>query len=376
MIKTYKFRLFTNANQERELSICLETHRRLYNQMLEAKQFIWEQYHVDFNYFEQSAWLKHERSKNRFYANLNYGSAQQTLKRLKKSFDRFFKAAKSGRRSGYPRFKSVDQFDSFSYAMTGNGGGIKIVNGKLRLQNIGTIRVRWHREIPAIAKFKEARIVRQNRKWFVCFCVELPGPVPTANSKAVGIDVGIASFATTSDNEFLGDSKILEKKLSELRRRQRALSRCRKGSSRRLKVKNRVSTLHAKVANSRRDMQHKVARYLVDRYGIIAVESLNIQGMVRNNRLARYISDAAWSQFVGILTYKAENAGGQVISVNPRNTSRTCSVCGHCDAENRKTQSSFKCIECGHIENADVNAAKNILAGALPRIAKPKIALV
>ncbi len=368
MRKTFKYRLFTNANQERELARTLETHRRLYNAALDGKQLCWDTARVDWSFCEQCRWLTVQRRTNPHFAHLNGWSAQNTLRTLDKAFKAFFKRVKKGGKPGYPRFRGKDRFNSFTFQMEGGkGGGCKIVNRKLRLQNIGTIRVRWHRDIPGDAKIRTATIVRENDKWFVCFSVEMAKPEPSCGFGSVGVDVGLKAFATTSEGDTLGDSRTLERNLKELRRRQRALSRCRRGSSRRQKVKKRVTTLHAKVRNTRKDMHHKVARTLVDRYDTIAVESLNIQGMLRNGRLARRIGDAGWFSFVTILSSKAEWAGAQVTQVDPKNTTQECSQCG---AIVRKSLAVrvHRC-ECGLILDRDVNAAKNILARAEPGIA-------
>lgn len=361
MHKTYRYRLFTNASQERELGSTLESHRRLYNAALDGRQLCWETAGVGWNYYDQSRWFTAQRKLNPYFANLNASSAQQTLMNLDKAYKAFFDRCKRGEKPGHPRFKSRDRFESFAYAMTGHGGGCKIINGKLRLQNIGTIRVRWHRPVPDDAVIKQATIKRYAGKWYVCFAVELPDVTPVAVPPAsVGIDLGITSFVTTSYGESLGDSKILRRHLSELRRRQRALSRCQRGSSRRCKVKSRVTRLHAAVANARRDMHHKVAHQLVTRYGFIAAENLNVLGMLKNRRLSRSIADAGWGQFVSILTHKAEGAGVQVELVDPRNTSQKCSQCGQMVRKSLAVR-VHRCL-CGCVLDRDVNAARNVLA--------------
>lgn len=358
-MRTYKYRLFASSSQERELEIMLESHRRLYNQALDGKQLCWDAAGASWTYVEQSRWFTVQRKLNPYFARLNAWSALQTLRKLDKAYRAFF------RRGGHPRFKSRDRFKSFAFGMSGNGGGCKIVDRKLRLQYVGTVRIRWHRELPEGAKIKQATILRECGKWFVCFSLELPDPEPTRLSDGVGIDVGLKSFVTTSDGEQLGDSRTLEATLPELRRRQRALSRCVRGSSRRKQVKQRVTRLHAKVRNVRRDMHHKVARSLVNRYGVIAAESLNVAGMLRNRSLARRISDAAWGNFIGILVSKAEGAGCRVILVDAKNTTQDCSNCG---ATVRKSLAVrvHKCA-CGCVLDRDENAARNVLARAAPK---------
>lgn len=362
MRATYKYRLFPNRSQSRLLQRTLETHRRLYNEALDGRMLCWDSAGVDWNYYQQSRWFTAKRTLNSYYAELNVWSAQNTLRTLEKAYKAFFK------RGGFPRFKTFGRFRSFAFDMGGNGGGCRIVHGKLRLQNIGTIRVRWHRGLPDQGKLKQARIVLENDKWYVCFSVETPDPEPYDDGSYVGIDVGLNSFATTSEGECLGDSKILRKCHPEMRRRQRALARCKRGTNRRKKVKKRVAALHAKVRNSRRDMHHKVARSLVDRNAVIAVESLNVKGMLRNHRLARSISDAGWSAFITILTGKAESAGRRVVKVNAKGTSQDCSQCGK--AVKKSLGVRVHRCGCGLVLDRDVNAARNILARALPDVAK------
>lgn len=360
IIRTYKFRLFTNANQERELAATLETHRRLWNQVLDGKMLCWETWKVNWSLYEQNKWYTIQRKVNPYYARLNYWSAEETLRNLDKAFRAFYRRVKSGQAPGYPRFKGRDSFNSFCLGRTGHPNGWRLVAGKLLLQNIGTIRVRWHREIPADGVIKLVTIKRQAGKWFACFAMEVPRPTPAVKPAQVGIDVGLNSFVTTSDGESLGDSRSLERALPELRRRQRALSRCNRGSGRRKKVKRGLTIAYAKVREVRRDMHHKVARSLVDRHGVIVAESLNIQGMLKNRKLARRISDAGWFSFLEILASKAEQAGSQVVLVDPKMTSQTCSSCG---AIVRKSLAVrvHKC-ECGCELDRDENAALNILA--------------
>lgn len=369
--KSFKYRLYPNANQWRELERTLETHRRLYNQALDERMLCWDTAGVSLNFPFQSRRFTVLRKSNSHYSQLNVTSAQLTLKRLDLSYRRFFKTG------GFPRFKGKDQFSSFSYNYVGNGTqGCKIKGGKLRLQHIGDVRVKWHRDIPPEAKIKQATIIHSNGKWYVAFAVELPDEHLEPLSAVVGVDVGLTSFVTTSDGEEMGDSKILDRNLKQLRRRNRALARCKRGSNRRKKVKHRLAALHEKVRNTRRDMQHKVSRSLVDRYGVIAAESLNIKGMIKNRRLARRIADAGWYSFIQILTYKAESAGGRVILVNPRNTSQECSSCGATVKKDLSVR-IHKC-DCGCVLDRDHNAALNILKRAReePGYAKPEVTLV
>lgn len=356
MIISHKYRLFTNCNQKRELAQMLETHRRLYNAALDGRILCWETAGVGLSFYDQGRWFTRQRRQSKWYVNINHNSGIRTLRRLDKAYKAFFK------RGGFPRFKSRDQFKSFDFTW-GNGATLK--NNKLRIQFVGELRVKWHRPLPAGSVIKQCKMLLEDDKWYAIFSVETPKAVMSTPPQAsVGIDVGLKSFATTSEGEQLGDSKILERNLKPLRAKQRELSRCKKGSNCRKKVKKRVTRLYAKIRNTRRDTHHKVARSLVDRFGVIAMESLNIQGMVKNRRLSRRILDAGWYSFLQILTYKAESAGGRVILVDPKNTSQLCSCCGKLVPKALHVR-VHEC-GCGLTLDRDVNAARNILARAEP----------
>jgi putative transposase len=170
---------------------------------------------------------------------------------------------------------------------------------------------------------------READKWFLVVTCDIGQPAPVKNVlPAIGIDVGLTHFATLSDGEKIENPRYLKGELPELRRAQRSLSRNKKTGSNRKKAKRRVTRIHGRVANLRREHQHKVSNDLISRYGKIAVERLNVQGMVKNDRLARAISDVAWSSFVAVLTHKVAKTGGEVVQVSPNNTSQRCSVCG------------------------------------------------
>jgi putative transposase len=202
-------------------------------------------------------------------------------------------------------------------------------------------------------------------KWFLVLACEVPEPQQVGNIlPVIGLDVGLTHFATSSEGEKISNPRFLKDALPELRRAQRSLSRKKKGGKNRTKVKRQVRRLHARVANLRHEHRHKVSNELISRYGKIAVESLNVQGMLRNPRLARAISDVGWSAFVATLTYKAERAGGEVKQVSPNGTSQECSACGE-NVPKKLNVRIHRCA-CGLVLDRDHNAALNILQRAWP----------
>jgi putative transposase len=363
MRRAFRYRLWTSASQERELGIMLETHRRLYNACLEQRKTAYQAEGRSVRYGEQSAWFKEERGTNPYFARLNFSSAQATLRRLDRSFQNFFRRVKQGAREpGYPRFKGRDRFHSIEYPK--HGDGIRLTGDRLRVQHVGTVRVKLHR--PVRGTIKTLRLKREADKWYLVVSCELPDvPVTPTDRPAVGIDVGLEAFLTTSDGRRFPNPRYLKTGLPKLRRVSRAVARKKQGGKNRRKAVGRLQRCHAKVANLRREHHHQTALSLVLAYGLIVVESLNILGMFRNGKLARAIADAAWGGFVSILKGKAESAGIRVVEVDPAGTSQEC-VCGR---EVRKELSDrwHECPACGLSQQRDQVSAQVILARGLAR---------
>ena len=187
----------------------------------------------------------------------------------------------------------------------------------------------------------------------------------TCNHPAIGIDVGLKSFLTDSEGNMVENPRYYRKSQRTLRRKQRAMCRRKKGSHRRRKAAKNVAKTHLKISRQRRDFLFKTARPYAEQYQHIAVEDLNICGMVKNHSLAKSISDASWGEFLTILEDKAERAGHQVVRVNPRYTSQKCYRCDEVVQKSLSVRTHI-CPSCGYIEDRDVNAAKNILKVARP----------
>jgi putative transposase len=361
MLRTHKYRLWTNRNQEHELSIMLETHRRLYNACLAQRKTEYEAEKRTIKYKEQSSWYKSQRRANSYFARLNFSSAQATMRRLDKAFTAFFRRIKAGEKPGYPRFKPVDRFMSIEFPA--HGDGIRLAGNRLRIQHVGLVKVCLHRPLPDGAEIKTLTVTRKADNWYLEVCFKVPEKeLVQSTLPAVGLDIGIEHFLTTSDGEHLPNPVYLQCALPELRRSQRSLSRKKKGGENRAKAKVKVRKLHARVKNLRTDHRHKTSLDLIRRYGTIAVESLNEKGMLRNRRLSKAISDVAWSAFITTLTHKAESAGATVVQVAPRDTSQDCS-CGHTFPK-KLSERWHDCRHCGLSLHRNVNAARNILARA------------
>jgi putative transposase len=356
--RAFKYRLRTNANQERELATMRETHRRLYNACLDERKTAYESDGVTVKYTEQSAEFTAARKTNPFYARINFSSAQATMRRLDKAYKAFFRRVKAGEEDpGFPRFKGRDRFDSVEFPSFGDG--IKLNDSKLKIQHVGQVPVILHR--PIEGRIKTVTIKHEAGKWYAVFSCELPDvPILPNDRPPVGIDVGLESFLTASDGKKEPNPRYLKDALPEVRRKARAVSRKRKESKNRRKAKRQLAKVHVRVKNLRKEHHHQTAFKLVRRYGFIVAESLNIAGMLKNGRLARSISDAGWNGFLLTLRCKAENAGIAYVEVNARGTSQRCSGCGQ-TVPKMLSDRWHECPHCGLSLHRDENSAKEIL---------------
>jgi putative transposase len=355
-MRTFRYCIYPTRRQAGALSAQLDFACGLYNAALEQRRIAYREHGVSVLVGDQAKELTELR--RAVGLDMNYVAQEMVLQRLSLSFDAFFRRLRQGEAPGFPRFKPRHRFNTLSWR-TGKGGAA-IVNNRLRIQGVGHIKVKWHRELQG--EVRQTRITRRNGRWFVAFTVrvEKPEPLPATGQK-IGVDLGVRHFATLSNGSHVAGPRAGHLAAPTIRRAQRKVARRQRGSHRRRKAVTELAIRREREANRRLDAAHKVAHSLIQRFDLIAVEDLQIKNMVRGNRgLSREITDQGWSNFLTLLTYKAESAGRRVIRVNPRNTSRRCAECSAVDPESRKGP-RFACTTCGHTDDADVNAAKNIL---------------
>ncbi|HHV41420.1 MAG TPA: IS200/IS605 family element transposase accessory protein TnpB [Clostridiaceae bacterium] len=364
MLKTYQYRLYPNKTQEAQMNSYLALSCRVYNALLEFLQEEYEQHGKSYSKFDKVSLVDQWRRENKCLQVLSSAMNRDIAHRVHLAYDAFFRRVKAGEKPGFPKFKKARYYRSFGVRQWGNCKILKDgQNGKIRLWDLGEVRCWFHRPLEGKLKTWTVRKTPTN-KWYISFCVEVAEQKTAETGKAVGIDMGISSFIATSDGELMGQVDVLRQNLAELKRLQRAVSRKKKGSSRRKEAVLQVARLHERVANQRSWIHHNVARSLLERYDLVVVEDLQIKNMMKNHHLALSISDAAWGNFINILSAKADEMGKIVYKVNPRNTSQECSQCGVVVA---KTLSDrvHDCPECGLVIDRDVNAAVNILQRGL-----------
>jgi putative transposase len=235
----------------------------------------------------------------------------------------------------------------------------------LMLSKIGPVPIEWSRSLPS--EPSSVTVIRDaSGRYFASFVVDVePTPLP-ANGKAVGIDLGLASLAVTSDGEKIAPPKFLRSALKRLRRLQRNLKRKQRGSKRLAAARRKVAAIHASIADKRLDFLHQLSTRIIRENQAVVLEDLNVSGMLKNKRLARSIADAGWRQFRILLESKAEQYDRQVVVINRwLPTSQVCSACGHHDGKKELSIREWQCPSCGTVHDRDVNAALNILAAGL-----------
>ena len=353
MRKAYKYRLFPTDAQHQALEAQLGEACRLYNAALQERRDAYQKSGVSLNYYDQANQLKEIRGLG-FLDLANYSACQDILRRVEKTFKAFFRRIKAGQKAGYPRFKSPGRFDSYTFPSSGDG--CRLTGARLYVQGVGHIKVKLHR--PVDGMIKTITIKRECGTWYACFSVEVETtPLPETDTR-MGLDVGLTAFATLADGTEIDNPRYYQRAHAQLRVAQRRVARRKRGGKNRRKAVLLLQKAHAKVKNQRADFHHKVARTLVNAYGVIAVEDLNIKGLA-SGMLAKSVNDAGWSSFIGKLAYKAAEAGRKLIAVEPRGTSQVC-LCG-VPVPKALSQRWHQCPACGLSAARDHVSAQLIL---------------
>jgi putative transposase len=366
-IKTYEFKLRVNKAFVEACGRELEHSRQIYNAALAERISCYQIRGQSLGYVEQSRHLTDARTLPEVKSHLR-SIQQDALERVEEAFKGFFRRVQNGEKPGFPRFKGKDRYHTFSQKYE-KVRPCPIKGDKLTVPGVGACRVRLSR--PIEGQCKQLRITRRIDGWYALIVCKTPKPEPLPpTGQTVGVDVGVASFATLSNGEEMENPRHLKNALNNLQRRQRRLSRKRKGSKRRAKQRIKVAKAHLKVARCRKDFHHKVSTDLVRRFDAITVEDLNIGGMVKNRHLAQAISDVAWGRFFTMTKSKAENAGRTFERVDPRYTSQICSRCGHKQKMPLAIR-IYECARCGLVIGRDHNSAISIDRAGQARISTP-----
>jgi len=388
--RAYMYRVYPNNGQADRLTWTLDRCRELYNAALEERREAYRMCGVSVSYYDQKRQLPAIKEVRPEYKQIGSQVLQDVTARLDKAFQAFFRRVKAGvdpKKVGFPRFKGRYRYNSFTLSQAGWKLDA-MDSGRLYVAGIGHLKLKWSR--PIVGTIKTVTIKRDADQWYVTFSCEVEiDAAPVQDKPAVGIDMGLEYYATLSTGEHIENPRYYRKAQATIARRQRLFERKKKrvklkdGTYRYGKNRARAGILlkraHRHVANQRKDMQHKAARKIVQTYGAVAVEALSIDNMTKRPApcpnddgtyapngaaakagLNKSITDAAWGQFIAILSSKAEETGCVVVAVNPAGTSQHCSGCGaYCP----KTLDVrwHQCAACGLSIQRDTNAALNIL---------------
>ncbi len=377
--QAFKFELRPNGEQQRQMRRFAGSCRFVFNQALALQKERHQQGEQKLGYAGLCKLLTEWRhgDDTPWLSDAPVHPLQQALKDLERAYVNFFEG-----RAAFPRFKKKGQSDSFRYP---DPKQIKLdqANSRLFLPKLGWVRYRNSRDV--LGTVKNVTVSASGGKLFASIQTEREVAQPVHPSpRIVGIDIGIARFATLSDGRPIEPLNSFRRHETALCKAQQAMSRKTKFSNNWRKAKTRVQKVHTRIGNCRRDFLHQVSATVSKNHAVVCIEDLQVRAMTRSaagsaetpgknvrakSGLNKSILDQGWGEFRRQLEYKQTWRGGWLIAVPPRNTSRTCPACGHVSAENRKTQSRFECTECGYQNNADLVGAINILRAGHARLA-------
>jgi putative transposase len=360
MRKAFKYRIYLTNGQRRILEQQLEECRWVYNATLALRKNAWEQEQRRVDWYETKRALPLLKDRRPSLKLVHSQVLQNVTERVELAFKAFFRRVKAGESEvGYPRFKGKGRYDSITYPQYGNG--VRLDAERLLLSKVGAVPVVLHRPLQGTPKTVTLNRSRTG-KWYACFSCEVEARPLSPTDVGVGVDVGLASFATLSTGDEIENPRFYRRDEADVKRVQR-LKDAAKNAQRweeNRRRKRALAHIHERIANRRSDFAHKRSRELVNRYQVIVFEDLAPMEMGRSRGMRKSILDVAWSQFISMTVTKAEEAGRRVMLVNPCNTSKLCSSCGEL-VQKRLSDRIHTCPHCGLVMGRDHNAALNIL---------------
>lgn len=341
-IRTYKRKLILTATQEKTLNSWIGACRVVYNLGLQVRIEAWQKSKKSVSKFDLIKQLTSLRNGFKWIEDVPANSLTNAIYRLDHSYNRFFNNG-----SGFPKFATKRKFKSISFRqyMSANGN-------KLRIPKIGYVKM--FKDAPVLGDIKTVTVKKELSGYFAYIVCDNT-LIKATCTKSIGIDMGITQFAADSNGGFIANPKHYIRYENRLRVENRSLARKVRYSKSWRKQVYRLSILHQKISNVRLDFLHKQSSMIAKSNGVVYLEDLKINNMVKNHSLSKHILDAGWGIFKIQLSYKTK-----LQLVNPKYTSQMCFACGCINKDNRPNQQLFKCVSCGYTDNADTNAAKNI----------------
>jgi len=357
--RAYKYRFYPTAEQQKILAQTFGCCRFVYNWGLSTRKTAYFQHEQSLYYTDLAAMLPALKDQYPWLRDISAVPLQQALRHLGRAFVNFFEG-----RAQYPTFKKKHNEQSATYASNAFTWDEKALT--LAKMN-APLDIHWHRPLPKGGKPSSVTITKDGaNRYFVSILVtEEIKSLPVVN-KMVGLDLGIKSMVALSTGEIVGNPKYFAKDEKKLARAQRRHARKKKGSKNRQKARLKVAKIHARVADRRRDYQHKLSTRIVHENQVVCVESLAVKNMVKNHSLAKAISDVGWGEFIRQLEYKARWYGRTLVKIDQwYPSSKTCHACKHVLDSLPLERREWVCPACGVVHDRDTNAALNVLAEGL-----------
>lgn len=360
MRKSFKYRIYLTKGQRRILEQQLEECRWVYNETLAERKRVYEERGTTVRLHDTQAWLPGWKLLRPTLKLVHSQVLQNVSVRVDLAFHSFFRRIREGTSAaGFPRFKGIGRYDSITYPQYGNG--VRLDKTCLILSKVGRVQLVLHR--PLEGKPKTVTLTRSRTgKWFACFSCELDAEPLPPTDHVVGVDMGLTTFATLSDGTEIANPRFYRHDEADLKRVQKQKDAAKNAQhwEEHHRHKKALAHIHERIANRRADFAHQQSRKLVNTYQVIVFEELQPMLMGRSHGMRKSILDVAWKQFINMTIAKAEEAGRQIILVNPRNTSKMCSSCGEIVPKTLRDRIHI-CPHCGLVMGRDHNAAINIL---------------
>lgn len=355
MFIAYKYRIYPTIDQTKIIEQHFGDCRYIYNWALEQQIQAYKRDNSNISMFALSAMLTQCKKANDWLYRTKAQSLVGMLHKLDAAFTNFFK-----KRASHPKYKTKkDQHQSYTVPQRHS---VNFKNSIVKIPKVGHVKAKLHKTFEGTLKTMTVSRTSTG-KYFVSIIIddgnEIPAKQPYSEKNTIGIDIGIKDFAILSNGEKIPNPKFLQKRVS----------RKKKGSNNRKKAQQKLALLYEKITNQRNYFQHKLSTKLIGENQAIAVESLNVSGLMRNHRLAQAISDATWGGFLYKLEYKAQMCGKTILKIGTfEPSSKRCSVCGYVNSELKLKHREWTCPECGTTHDRDLNAATNIKYIALSNL--------
>lgn len=375
-----KYRLYPSKSQQSKINGMLEICRQVYNSMLLSRKVSYEVENKTLSRYEQQNQLpvwkdKIDSDGNMLFPELKdiYShTLQDVANRVDLAYKAFFRRVKNGETPGFPRFKGRNQYNSLTYT---ENVSFTVNKSDIKFAKIGNVKAIIHRQLPG--EPRQCILSKQGNDWYACIAVEVEKETLSESNKIIGMDMGLEKFAVLSNGEQIANPRFFRTSEKKLAKAQRKLAKDKRNRAKR----NTVSTIHKKIRNQRHNFVHQESRTLVNRFGTLIIEDLNVKNMSKRPKskqeedgtylpngasaksgLNKSILDASWNMFLTSLKQKAERAvNRRVIEVNPAYTSQDCHKCGF-RAKKKLSERWHYCPNCTASLDRDLNAALNILA--------------